>query len=251
MVSLKTAAEIETMAEGGRRLAGILKSLRGKVKVGIKTADLEKESVVLIRESGAEPAFLGYRPAGGRNAYPYSLCVSVNECVVHGQPSEYVIKEGDIVKLDLGLKYRGFYVDSAITVPVGNVSREASKLVEATKEALKKAIEKARIGNTTGDIGYVIEKIVSQSGFSIVKSLTGHGIGRELHEEPQFLNFGNPGEGMELKAGMVLAIEPMVAMGSGKIKELKDESFATADGSLSAHFEHTVAVTESGPRILT
>ncbi len=239
------------MAEAGKRLANVLMALKGETRAGRATHELEAISLKLIKESGGEPAFLGYQPTGSRRAYPYSLCVSINSIVVHGQPSEYVIKNGDIVKLDLGLKLGGFYVDSAITVGVGNISTAAKKLIEVTRDALAKGIAAAKVGNTTGDIGYAIECCVKKNKFSVVESLTGHGIGKRLHEEPAVFNFGKPGEGVKLEAGMVIAIEPMVSIGSGKIKQFKDESFATHDGSISAHFEHTVAITPMGPRILT
>lgn len=239
------------MAEAGKRLAHVLRALKNEVRVGRATKELEVISLKLIKESGSEPAFLGYWPAGSEKAYPHSLCVSINSVVVHGQPSEYIIKDGDIVKLDLGLKLSGFYVDSAITLGVGNISKTAKKLIEATKEALAEGINAARVGNATGDIGYAIERVVKKNKLSIIQSLTGHGIGKNLHEEPAVFNFGKPGDGVKLEPGMVIAIEPMVSIGSGKIKQLKDESFATQDGSLSAHVEHTVSITPSGPRVLT
>jgi len=251
VVTIKSPSEIEIMAEGGHLLALILAELRSAVRPGLRTSALEELSRKLIKSAGATPAFLGYRPAGSREPYPYSLCVSLNDVVVHGHPSGYVVKDGDLVKLDLGLKHRGFYLDSAITVPVGNMSREARKLAVVTQEALQKGIEQARPGKTVGDIGHAVQKHVEKNGFSIVRTLTGHGIGRELHEDPQILNFGRPGTGEELKVGMVLAIEPMVAMGGGATHELKDESFVTTDGSLAAHFEHTVAITKNGPIVLT
>lgn len=239
------------MAEGGRRLAAVLQELTEAVKPGIKTIFLEGLSRKLIKERDAKPAFLGYRSAGSREPYPYALCVSINDVVVHGQPSDRLIQDGDLVKLDLGLKYQGLYVDSAITVLAGNVSREAKKLTVVTKEALQKGVEQVRPGKTVGDIGHAIQKHIEKNGFSVIRSLVGHGIGRELHESPQVLNFGKSGDGEELRVGMVLAIEPMVAAGGGATRQLRDESFVTADGSLAAHFEHTVAITERGPRILT
>jgi len=251
MLVLKSPDEIEIMAEGGRRLAQILKTLREEVKVGITTLYLEKLSRKLIKDAEAEPAFLGYKPPGSRKFYPCSLCTSINEGVVHGIPSDYKIKDNDLVKLDLGIKYKGFYVDAALTVGVGDISPKAKKLIEVTREALSRGIAEAREEKTIGDIGSAIEGFVKSRGFSVVRSLTGHAIGRELHEDPVVLNFGRRGEGEKLEVGMALAIEPMVAIGSGDTNQLKDESFVTADGSLAAHFEHTVAVTEKGPRVLT
>lgn len=255
MAILKSASEIEIMAEGGRILATVLKRIRTETRVGVTTKHLDQLGYRLIKESGALPAFLGYRSAGSRKPYPASLCVSINEVVVHGQPSETEIKDGDLVKLDLGLKYRGFYLDSAITVSVGKISSKASKLISVTKKALELAIREAKPGKTLGHIGHAVQNCVEKSGFSVVRSLTGHGIGRGLHEDPSIFNFGKPGTGDEVVSGMVLAIEPMVAMSEppegGKIRQLPDDSFAIADGSLSAHFEHTVAITEKGPWILT
>jgi methionyl aminopeptidase len=251
MATLKTPAEIELMAEGGQHLASVIEGLKKEVRAGVTTLFLDKLAKKLIKEYGAEPAFLGYRAAGSLKPYPYTICASLNDVVVHGLPSDYVLKDSDVLKLDLGLKHKGFYVDSAVTVPVGGVGREAQRLIKVTRESLDVGIAEARPGKTVGDIGHAIEKFVTKNGFSVVKSLTGHGIGRELHEEPQVLNFGHKGEGEELKAGMTLAIEPMVAIGSGATKQLADESFVTVDGSLSAHFEHTIAVTEKGPMVLT
>ncbi len=239
------------MAEGGKILAEVLKKLRKEVRVGISTLYLDQLAYKLIKEAGAEPAFLGYRPAGSREAYPFTACVSLNDCVVHGRPSEYKIQDGDIVKLDLGLKYKEFYLDSAVSIGVGGISKEAKKLISVTEESLQKGIKECKAGKTTGDIGAVIEKHIIKNNFSVVKSLTGHGIGKNLHEDPNVLNFGRAGTGEELRVGMVIAIEPMVTIGSGETKVLADDSFVAKDKSLAAHFEHTVAVTERGPKVLT
>ncbi len=255
MHTLKSAAEIEIMAEGGRILAAVLKSVQSETRVGVTTKHLDTLSRELIKKSGALPAFLGYRSVGSKKPFPATLCISINEVVVHGLPSKREIKEGDIVKLDLGLKYRGFYLDSAVTVPVGKISSGANKLISVTKKALDLAIREAKPGKTLGHIGHAVQSYVEKNGFSVVRSLTGHGIGRGLHEDPSVFNFGKPGTGDEVVPGMVLAIEPMVAMShppeGGRIKQLSDDSFAIADGSLSAHFEHTVAITKNGPRVLT
>lgn len=250
-ISIKSEAEIEIMAEAGRKLAKVLKILASEARVGVKLMALEKLSRELIKSEGAEPAFLNYRPEGAEKAYPFSLCASINSVIVHGQPSNYEIREGDLVKLDLGLLYKGFYSDTALTVAAGKVSPLAMKLVEATRKALSEAISTAKPGRTLGDVGWAIEKTAKENGFSVADSLTGHGIGRKLHEEPAVYNFGLPHSGLKIFAGMVLAIEPMLVAGSGRIKELKDESYATADNSLAAHFEHTVAITKTGPVILT
>jgi len=249
--SLKSDKEIETMREGGRLLASVLEALRKETKVGVETMWLDTVSKKLIHEGGAQPAFLGYLPAGGKRPYPFTLCVSVNDCVVHGIPSDYAIRNGDLVKLDLGLKYKGWFVDSAITVGIGVIDARSKRLMETTKTALRLGIEEAQTGRTLGDIGAAVEEAVRHGGFTIVRSLTGHGIGRELHEEPTVLNFGKRGEGRVLKPGTVLAIEPMTAMGSGTVKQFEDDSYRTSDGSLAAHFEHTVAITSEGPMILT
>lgn len=251
MIAIKTSEEIAIMSEAGQKLAEVLHELEEAAAVGVRTLDLDKLALKLIRECGAEPAFLNYRPAGAREAYPFTLCASLNDCVVHGRPSNYALKDGDLLKLDLGLKYRGFYVDSAITVGVGDISKEARKLSDVTREALKRGVKACKPGKTLGDIGAAIEKYVVSHKFSVVKSLVGHGIGRELHEYPNVPNFGRPRTGEKLEPGMVLAIEPMVAAGSGETKTLSDDSFVTKDGSLVAHWEHTVAITTSGPRILT
>ena len=239
------------MADGGRKLAKILKNLADAVRPGVKLIDLENLSRQLIKEEGGEPAFLNYRPEGAAKAYPFSLCASVNNVIVHGQPSNYAIQDGDLIKLDLGIIYKGFYTDAALTVGVGKISPLARKLMETTKKALNDAISQAKFGKTLGDIGWAIEKTAKENGFSVAEGLTGHGVGEELHEDPVVYNFGNPNEGLKLKEGMVIAIEPMLVAGNGRIKQLKDESYGSADGSLSAHFEHTVAVGKNGGRILT
>ncbi|HUZ93087.1 MAG TPA: type I methionyl aminopeptidase [Candidatus Paceibacterota bacterium] len=251
MVTIKSPEEIEIMAEGGKRLARVLAALRKTVRPGITTKSLDALAETLIRGEGAEPAFLNYRPAGSRQAYPFALCASVNDTVVHGMPSEYVLRDGDLLKLDLGLRFKKFYLDSAVTVGVGSVSREAKKLMQVTEESLARAVKVAWPGKTTGDVGHAVESFVLKNKFSVVKTLVGHGIGRDLHEDPAVFNFGSPKSGEEIEAGMVLAIEPMVNAGSGGTKQARDDSFVTKDGSLSAHFEHTVAITEKGPRILT
>lgn len=239
------------MFVAGRKLAAVLNALEKETRAGVIAKDLDKLAYDLILAEGAKPAFLNSRPGGADKPYPYTLCISLNDVVVHGQPSNYVIKDGDVASLDLGLKYKGYYVDSAITVGVGTITKEANKLMEATKEALVAGIKEAKLGNTLGDVGYAIANVVHKRGFSVADGLVGHGIGRTLHEDPIVFNFGRRGEGEELEEGMVIAIEPMVNAGGSAVRTLKDESFATRDGSLSAHFEHTVAITKHGPQILT
>ena len=251
MLTLKNPSEIEIMAEGGKRLAEVLRALEAETRVGVKTIQLDRLAYQLIHKFGAKPAFLHYRPVGARKAYPYTLCASINEVVVHGQPSEYVIQDGDLVKLDLGLIYKGLYLDSAVTVAVGNVSREAKKLIAATRDALAAGIEEAYVGKTIGDIGAAIGAVVKKNKVGIAEGLIGHGIGHELHEDPAVFNFGKRGSGEPLEIGMVLAIEPMFTAGGGATTTLKDDSYVTTDSSLAAHFEHSVAITKEGPRILT
>ncbi len=251
MAILKTAKEIEIMAEGGQKLAIVLDFLVKAAKAGMKTKELDNIAFKMIKEAGCKPAFLDYRPHGTKKGYPATACISVNENVVHGIPSGYVIKEGDIVKIDLGLIHKGFYADAAATVGIGGIGIKNRKLIEATKRAMELGVKEARPGNTIGDIGYAIEHHVKSNGFSIVDLLTGHGIGRDLHEEPHVYNFGKKSQGEKLVAGMVIAIEPMVSIGSGKVIQNKDDSFTMADGSMSAHFENTVAITEKGPVVLT
>ncbi len=251
-MELRTPEEIQIMAEGGKRLGAVLQRLRKEVRAGISTLALDKVAHDLIIAEGDIPAFLNYRPGGAQKAYPYTLCASVNDVIVHGQPSaQFILEEGDIIKLDLGLKHKGFYLDSAITVGVAGISREAKKLMAVTEEALYAGIKEARVGNTLGDIGFAIQKVVTKNSFSVAEGLTGHGIGKVLHDDPIVFNAGHKGRGERLVPGMVLAIEPMVAVGLGGIVQLKDESYGTADNSLSAQFEHTVAITEKGPVILT
>jgi methionyl aminopeptidase len=254
MLILKTPEEIEIMAEGGKRLAEVLRSLASETRAGVTTKQLDRLAYQHIHKLGAKPAFLHYRPTGARKAYPYTLCTSLNDTVVHGQPSDYVVQDGDLVKLDIGLIYKGLYLDSAITVAVGpadNISRETKKLITATQDALIAGIAEARIGKTLGDIGYAIAAVAKKNKCGIAEGLIGHGIGRSLHEDPAVFNFGKRGDGEPLQEGMVIAIEPMFTAGDGATITRKDDSYATRDGSLAAHFEHTGAITKKGPRILT
>lgn len=252
LIQIKSQKEIEIMAEGGKILARILKELSKAVKPEITTQDLDKLARELVFKFGARPSFLNY------NGYPAVLCTSVNDEIVHGVPSERKLVKGDLLKLDMGILYKGFHTDSAVTVLVGGGlafdkgTLLKKKLIRATKEALEIGIKQARPGNTLGDIGSAIQKYVEKNGFGVVRDLVGHGIGRELHEEPQVPNYGKPGTGPDLVEGMVIAIEPMVVTGDWKIKEGPDGFvFQTKDGGLAAHFEHTIAITEKGPLILT
>ena len=256
MVSLKTEKEIAIMKEGGAILAKILKELSNVVRPGVVTQDLDKLANELVFKFGAKPAFLNY------HGYPATLCISINEGIVHGLPSDRKLKEGDVLKLDMGVIYKGFYTDSAMTILVSNLAKLSRifkkdysrklKLVAVTRQSLEIGISKAKIGNTIGDIGSAIQKYVERERFNVVRDLVGHGIGRELHEPPQVPNYGKPGSGEKLVAGMVIAIEPMVVTGDWATKEGADGFvFETKDGGLVAHFEHTVAITEKGPLILT
>ena len=246
MIICKSPVEIEKMRDASALVADVLAELAGMVTPGISTLDLDREAERLVRAAGAEPAFKGYR------GYPCTLCASVNEQVIHGIPSKRALAEGDIVSLDMGVKKHGFFGDSAVTVPVGRVSEEAQLLLRVTQESLEKGIEQVRLGGRVSDIGHAIQTHVEAHGFSVVREFVGHGIGASLHEEPQIANYGDPGRGPRLAEGMTLAIEPMVNVGKAAVKMLSDGWTAvTRDGSLSAHFEHTVAVTANGPLVLT
>jgi methionyl aminopeptidase len=246
VIVCKSPAEIERMRAANQLVADVLAELASMVAPGVTTADLDRAAERLVRAGGAEPAFKGYR------GYPCTLCASVNEQVVHGIPSPRALVEGDIISLDMGVKLNGFFGDSAITVPVGRVAPDVERLLQVTQGALARGIEQVRLGGRVSDIGHAIQAHVESNGFSVVREFVGHGIGAALHEEPQIANYGEPGRGPRLAEGMVLAIEPMVNMGSPAVKVLADGWTAvTRDGSLSAHFEHTVAVTKNGPQVLT
>jgi methionyl aminopeptidase len=247
MIILKTPAEIAVMAEASRVVAEALGIVTKAVCPGISTEELDRIAEEAIRARGAIPAFKGYRN------YPKTLCASVNEQVVHGIPSKRKLKEGDIIGLDLGAIVGGFYGDSAVTVSVGRISEDTAKLIRVTEEALYLGIKQAVVGNRLTDISNAVQQHVESAGFSVVTEFVGHGIGRQLHEEPQVPNYGKPGQGPRLQPGMVLAIEPMVNMGRSAVRVLEDRWTAiTVDGSLSAHFEHTIAIQPSGaPRILS
>ncbi len=251
MITLKTPEEIGIMAEGGRILGDVLRELKIAARAGVATKELDAVAYKAILRAGAKPAFLHYRPAGAAHGYPATLCASVNDVVVHGVPSGYLLQDGDVLKLDCGVRHKGFFLDAALTVGIGSVSGQAKKLMTAAETALTAGIKEAQPGKTLGDIGFAVARIAKKNGFSVVDGLTGHGIGRALHEDPYVCNFGVRGAGELLREGMVIAIEPMFAAGAGAIRELKDGSYAARDGSLTAHFEHTVAITENGPRILT
>jgi len=247
MIILKTEEEIEKIRTASRYAMEILLHLGSIVKRGIRTIDIEAECEDRIRRVGKiKPAFKGY------NGFPYCLCVSVNEEVVHGMPGSRILKDGDIVSLDFGILYEGFYGDAAVTYKMGDIGKKAEKLLAVTEEALYEGIGEAREGNRLHDISHAVQRCVEKEGFSVVREFVGHGIGRNLHEEPQIPNYGEKGTGIRLKRGMVFAIEPMVNMGKSEVV-IKDNGWTavTKDGSLSAHFEHTIAITENGAEILS
>lgn len=246
MILLKSPAEVDKMRRPGEIVGGAHRLVRERIRAGMTTAELDQLVEEYIRSQGGVPAFKGYR------GYPASVCASVNDEVVHGIPGSRVLQDGDIVGVDIGVKAGGFYSDAAQTIPVGTISAEARRLLDVTREALHRGIEQARVGNRVGDVSHAVQTCVEKAGFSVVRSLVGHGIGRSMHEDPQVPNFGSPGKGPELKAGMALAIEPMVNVGGREVEVLEDAwTVVTADGSLSAHFEHTVAILDDGPEILT
>lgn len=251
MIQLKTPEEIRLMAEGGAILRRIQAELERSAKEGVRLKELDLLAKRLMEEAGGTPSFLNYTPAWAETAYPASICASVNDIVVHGIPDAYRLRNGDVLKIDLGLKYKGFHTDTATTVGVGEISTEAKNLIAVTRDSLTLAIDQCMVGNAVGDIGFAINSYVRKQGMHVAKGLTGHGIGKHLHEDPVVYNEGKPGAGMKLIPGMVIAIEPMVTVGSGAMKELPDGSFRTAERAISAHFEHTVAITAEGPIILT
>jgi methionyl aminopeptidase len=241
-----TPDEIQIMAEGGKILAIVLQKIEKMAQPGITTLELDRTAEDLILKSGAKPAFKGYEN------FPYSLCTSVNDVIVHGFPSNYKLRDGDIVGLDLGVLYKGYNTDMAVTVAVGKISVAAKRLLQVTEEALFIGIKNARAGIKTGDLGQTIQDYIERQGYGVVRELCGHGIGKNVHEEPKIPNYGKKGDGITLVEGMVVCIEPMVTIGDYHLKKAEDGyGYATKDGSLSAHFEHTLAITRNGGEILT
>jgi methionyl aminopeptidase len=246
MIKLKTPDEIERMAAAGRILARCHAILSSKARPGVTTADLDGAAERFIRSQGAEPVFKGYR------GFPGSICASPNSMVVHGIPGPYELQRGDILSIDIGVVLDGWVADAAVTHAIGNVTPIAARLLNTTRAALFDAVEQTRVGNRLGDVSHAVQTRVEGDGFAVIRSLVGHGIGREMHEDPQIPNFGDPGTGPELEEGMVLAIEPMVNVGTHHVRMGQDNwAVYSQDSSLAAHFEHTVAVTAEGPRILT
>ncbi len=251
MVILKTDSEIKIMREANRIIAVVLSEIDDKIKPGVSTYELDRWAEERILSLGAKPGFKGY--ISGNRIFPATLCTSINEEVVHGIPSKQrQLKEGDIIGIDVGCIYKGYYGDGAYTYPVGKVSEAARNLMDTCHKSLYLGIEKARKGNRVNDISVAIDRFVSQKGYGIVRDLTGHGVGRKLHEEPQVLNYDDGQKGPKLKVNMTLAIEPMINLGTYRVKTLSDSwTVVTEDGSLSAHYEHTIVVTSNGPEILT
>ena len=253
-MTITTQEQRADLIEGGKRLGRILRELAAKAAPGVTSEELDDLAEKLIREGGDIPSFLGYTPEGADRPYPAALCVSINDEVVHGIPNESdkVLKEGDIVGLDLGLTHNGIVVDAAVTVPIGAVDERTKKLLRATEEALAEGIREAKPGNRVGDIGHAIQKAIEDAGFSVVKDLGGHGVGDVVHEEPFIPNYGTRGTGEELTPGMVLALEPIANEGYAAVRLAPDGyTFRTRDGSKSAHFEHTILLEEGGARIIT
>ena len=254
MIKLKTKEEIELLRIGGQKLAKIVDEVSQHLKPGVSTDELDKIAGDLFELHGVKSSFLGYTPVGAKRPYPANICISINDEIVHGIPNEdpKIIKEGDLVTVDAGLIYQGLFTDHARTFAIGEVSKEIKKLMTKTEEALYAGIKQCRVGNKIGDIGSAIEKIARDSGLSIVNDLTGHGVGYGVHEDPFVPNYGKSGEGELIEEGLVIAIEPMFSLGGPRIKTARDGyTYLTEDGSISAQYEHTIAVTADGPIILT
>jgi len=251
MIKLKNSQDIEKIAQSGRILSAVLKQLAAAAQEGTALNSLDELARRLIKEAGSQPSFLGYRPVSSQKPFPAAVCLSLNEQVVHGVPSVYRLRAGDLLKIDLGVNYQGYFSDAALTLGIGEISPTVQKLMDVTKAALAAAINEVGPGKHLGDLGWAIESTIKKTGFRVIKELTGHGVGFGVHEDPVILNYGQKGTGIILKPGMVLAIEPMACLGNGKIIQQTDDSFVTADKSLSVHFEQTVAVTETGYQILT
>jgi methionyl aminopeptidase len=250
-MKLKTTEEIEILTEGGAKLAQIMRELVEMCQPGTSSLDLDKSAEEKILSIGGRPSFKGFGPVG--EEFPATLCISPNDMVVHGIPSEELtFKEGDLIGIDIGMEYKGLYTDHAVTVPIGEISQEAKELLEITKKCLQIAIDKAQVGNHVGDVGYAVQKHAEDAGYGVVRKLTGHAVGYAVHEEPRIPNYGSVGEGEVLEEGAVLALEPMINIGTHDVKTATDGwGIVTADNKLAAHFEHTVVVTKNGPKILT
>lgn len=248
---IKTREQIRKIRVAGKILSAVSKQLYDAIEENVSLRDLNNLAEQLIKKAGAKPAFLGYQPIGASRPFPASICASLNEVIVHGIPNDYKLRSGDLIKLDFGVNYKGGIADGAFTKGVGQLSYKASQLIEITKKALFMGIKECRSNKTTGDIGWAINNYVKKHGFKVIKGLTGHGVGNKLHEEPTIYNEGKRKSGFLLNTGMVLAIEPMTSSGDPNVVKLENESYATRDKSLSAHFEHTVLITKEEPEILT
>ena len=248
---IKTDEQVKMIRLAGKILASVAAKVKIAAKEEVSLKELDRLTKRLIEEAGAEPAFLGYQPYGAAKPFPASICASLNEVVVHGVPTDYKLKSGDLLKLDFGVSYRGYIADGAFSVGVGKISKTAGDLIAVTRQALLIGIKECKSGKTLGDIGWAINNYVTKHDFKVVKGLTGHGVGLELHEDPPVFNEGQKNTGLKLKPGMVLALEPMVSAGDPYITQLDDDSYATRDKSLTAHFEHTVLITDKEPEILT
>ena len=245
-IRIKNANEVDILRKAGKILSSIVAQLQSSLTSGLSTKDIDLKAEKLIRDYQVLPAFKGYR------GFPGVACISVNEGVVHGIPDKRLIKDGDIVSLDIGIIYQGYYSDTAVTMPIGTIAPETKRLLEVTQASLMRGIEQARVGNRLSDISFAVQSFVEMHGFSVVRDFVGHGIGRQLHEEPEIPNYGRPAQGPLLQEGMVFAIEPMVNMGTHRTKILKDGwTVVTEDGKPSAHFEHSIVITANGPEILT
>ena len=252
MIHLKDNRDIILLQEGGKRLAKVMRILRREAKPGVSAAFLDKRAYEMIKKYGGRPSFLNYQADFASRPFPNSLCVSLNDIIVHGIPrQELILKSGDLVSLDLGMEYQGLFTDMAITFGLGKIKLEEKKLIHATQEALKAAIKIARPGKTLGDIGYAIENRATKNGFVVIRDLVGHGVGYAVHEDPAVFNYGEPSKGLILETGLVIAIEPMLTFSHGAIKENSDGSFATLNGKKACHFEHTIAILKDKTIILT
>ncbi|MDD5547439.1 MAG: type I methionyl aminopeptidase [Candidatus Pacebacteria bacterium] len=248
---IKTKEQITKIRIAGKILAKTAKEIKNKIDVGVSLKEIDKQVRQLIKGAGAKPAFLGYQPHGADRPFPAAICASLNEVVVHGIPDDYKLKSGDLLKLDFGVDYQGGIADGAFTIGIGKISDKQNRLMEATQQALIAGIKECKPGKKLGDIGWAINNYVTKHNFKVIKGLCGHGVGTNLHEEPSVFNEGQKNTGLDLREGMVLALEPMVSAGSPFIIKTEQDSYATEDGSLTAHFEHTVLITNGKPEILT
>ena len=252
MIHLKNKQDIIILQEGGKRLAKVMKVLRRETKPGVSAAFLDELAYTMIKKYGGYPSFLNYQADFADRPFPNSLCVSLNDVIVHGIPrKDIILKPGDLVSLDLGMEYQGLFTDMAITVGLGKIKLEEKRLIETTQKALAVAIKVARPGKTLGDIGYAIENCATKNGFVVIRDLVGHGVGYAVHEDPPIFNYGEKAKGIKIETGLVIAIEPMITFGNGSIKEMSDNSFATLNGKKACHFEHTIAILKNKTIIIT